>query len=70
MESDEFLGTFVAVIVSLIFVGLVIWSLIWVYGDAEKRGKSGCLVALLVFLLSWPVSLLAWVVFRPEHKIR
>jgi hypothetical protein len=70
MESDEFLGTFVAVIVSLIFVGLVIWSLTWVYGDAEKRGKSGCLVALLVFLLSWPVSLLAWVGFRPEHKIR
>ncbi len=70
MESGDFLGTFFAVIVGLIFVGLMIWSLIWVYGDAEKRGKSGCLVALLVFLLSWPVSLLLWVVFRPEHKIR
>jgi hypothetical protein len=42
------------------------WSLIWVYQDAEKRGKPGILVALLVFLLEWPISLLLWLVFRPE----
>ena len=52
----------------LVIIGLLVWSLIWVYGDAEKRGKSGCLVALLVFLLDWPVSLLVWLVFRPEIK--
>lgn len=61
-------------LVSLIFMipfiivifALLVWSLIWVYGDAEKRGKSGILVVLLVFLLNWPVSLLLWLVFRPE----
>jgi hypothetical protein len=52
----------------LVILGLLVWSLIWVYGDAEKRGKSGCLVVLLVFLLDWPVSLLVWLVFRPEIK--
>ncbi len=53
---------------ALLILGLLIWSLIWVYGDAEKRGKSGCLVALLVFLLEWPISLLVWLVFRPDLK--
>jgi hypothetical protein len=52
----------------VIVLGLLIWSLVWVYRDAEKRGKSGALVALLVFLLEWPVSLLVWLVFRPEIK--
>lgn len=52
----------------LVVLGLLIWSLIWVYHDAEKRGKSGWLVALLVFLLEWPISLLVWLVFRPDIK--
>ena len=52
----------------VVILGLLAWSLIWVYGDAEKRGKSGCLVALLVFLLEWPISLLVWLVFRPDLK--
>jgi hypothetical protein len=43
-----------------------LWSIFWAYGDAERRGKSGCLVALLVALFSWPIGLLLWFVFRPE----
>ena len=48
-------------------LGLVVYvgSIIWAYRDAERRGKPGWLVALLVALLSWPLSLLVWVVFRP-----
>jgi len=26
------------------------------------------LVALLVFLLTWPLGLIAWIVFRPEKR--
>jgi hypothetical protein len=53
-----------------LFMGLLglflyVWSIIWAYRDAERRGKPGWLVALLVALLSWPVSLLVWIVFRP-----
>ena len=49
-----------------IVLPLLIWSLIWVYNDAEKRGKPGGLVALMVFFMNWPFSLLVWLVFRPK----
>lgn len=58
------------VLILLGFAIVYIYSIIWAYGDAEDRGKSGCLVALLVLLLSWPVGLIAWLVFRPEVKQR
>ena len=44
---------------------LYIWTIVWAYRDAERHGKPGWLVALLVALLSWPLSLLIWFVFRP-----
>ena len=47
-------------------LGLLVASLIWVYRDAEARNKPGILVVLLVLLLNWPLSLLLWLVFRPE----
>lgn len=53
-------------IIAIILLGLFIWSLVWVYSDAERRGKSGCLVVLLVLLSSWPISLLLWIVSRPD----
>jgi hypothetical protein len=48
-------------------VGVYVASIVWAARDAEDRGKSGCLVALLVALLSWPLGLVAWLVFRPER---
>jgi hypothetical protein len=47
---------------------IYIYSIIWAYGDAENRGKSGCLVALLVLLVTWPVGLIIWLLIRPEGK--
>ena len=69
--SESLFGS--ALVITSICLGLVfaivfLWSVIWAYNDAERRGKSGCLVALLVFLLSWPVGLIIWLVFRPEEK--
>lgn len=54
----------------LAMLALWLWSVVWAYGDAERRGKSGCLVALLVMLVSWPLGLLIWVIFRPEDRER
>ncbi len=66
-------GNIVVMIFVLLFVtailALVIGSIIWAFSDAEKRGKSGCLVALLVFLLPWPVGLIVWLLIRPEIQI-
>lgn len=45
---------------------LYVWSGIWVYQDASKRGKPPLLVALLVLLVGWPISLLVWIALRPD----
>ncbi len=58
----------VAVIAILVFLGLYVYSIFWATADAEARGKSGCLVALLVTFLSWLLGLLLWVIFRPERQ--
>ena len=57
----------------LLVVGLLalcVWSIVWAYGDAEQRGKSGCLVVVFIMLLSWPLGLIAWLIFRPEERSR
>jgi len=65
---EALLWIFIIVPFMLTILGLLIWSLIWVHKDAEKRGKPGWLVLLMVLFLNWPVSLLIWLVFRPEPK--
>ncbi len=46
-------------------IALIGWSLRWVYRDAEQRMKDGMMVATLVFLFGYPLSLLIWCAFRP-----
>jgi serine/threonine protein kinase len=48
---------------------LTVWisTLVWVYRDAERCGKPGILVALLVGLLFWPVGLLVWLILRQDY---
>jgi hypothetical protein len=62
----QILKSVAALIVFVVIVGIYVCSIGWVYHDANNRGKSGCLVALIVMFLSWPFSLIAWVVFRPD----
>lgn len=52
------------VILCLIFFAVYIASIVWVYRDAERHGKSGILVALLVALISWPIGLVVWLIVR------
>ncbi len=52
----------------LVLLGLYVYSLVWVYRDAKKRGKPGLVVVLLVALLSWPLSLLLWWLVRGDTK--
>jgi hypothetical protein len=55
-----------AVILCLLFLAIYIYSLVWVYRDANRRGKSGILVALLVALISWPIGLIVWLIVRDK----
>jgi len=50
----------------IIIVWFVIWILvaIWVYRDAEKRGKSGALWLIIVILLGL-LGIIIWLVVRP-----
>ena len=63
------MGLFKVVIV-LAIVAVVLFpyiaSLIWIARDAKFRGKPGLPVALLAGLLYWPLSLLLWIVLRPD----
>jgi hypothetical protein len=56
----------IALIFGLIFFAIYIASLVWVYRDANRRGKSGIVVALLVALISWPIGLLVWFLIRDK----
>lgn len=62
-------GQGVELLLFLVLGGLLIACLfallVWVMRDAESRGKSGCLVVLLVLCLPVP-GLLIWLIFRPD----
>ena len=65
---ETFVWIFFIIPFMIVILGLLVWSLIWAYKDAEKRGKRGWLVVLLILFMNWPISLLIWLVFRPEVK--
>jgi hypothetical protein len=68
MSGDEF-GTLMiigSILFMIIFLVLWIGSLIWVYQDAEKRGKSGCIWLLLLWF-TWPFGLIAYLVVRDQE---
>ena len=44
---------------------LIVGCCLWVVNDARRRGKSPLAVFLLV-VLSFPLGLAVWLVFRPE----
>ncbi len=49
---------------------LVLLTTLWAFFDARERGRSGCLVSLLVFFLLWPLGLILWIVLRPPRAYR
>ncbi len=66
---DFFIGMgFVGIIIGIITLIIYFWSIVWTYKDAEKRGRPGWLVALLVAIISWPLSLFVWLLIRPRSN--
>ncbi len=57
---------FAILIVSLLLILLLI-SMRMLAADARRRGKPAILVVLLA-LVSFPLGLLLWLVFRPEPQ--
>ena len=67
-EFGNAIGSGIALLIVLAILSVPLITSIWAYGDAQRRGKSGCLVAILVLFLSWPLGLILWIVFRPEPR--
>lgn len=46
-------------------IGFIIWIylLFWIYKDAERRGSSGILWAVLFFFFSW-IAIIIWIIVR------
>ncbi len=61
------IGAFVIAGLAII-IGLAVQIIIMVflYRDAEARGQSGALWAILGFLFSW-VALIVWLIIRPKQ---
>ena len=68
MSGDEFgaILTIGATLFSIIILILWIGSLIWVYQDAQKRGKTGCIWLLLLWF-TWPIGLIAYLMLRDKE---
>jgi len=70
MDANIFgnLMLIVGIFFGLLMMLLFIISLIWVYRDAQKRGKTGCLWLLIVFF-TWPFGLIAYLLLRDQEVI-
>lgn len=58
---------FLPIVLVLAVGAIYFWSGAWAYNDARNRGKPPMIVALLVLLIAWPISLLVWIALRPEN---
>ncbi len=56
----------ISIIIGIILLVFVVWSVIWAYYDAGRRGKSPWLVALMVLFMVWPIGLIVWLMLRPQ----
>ena len=52
------LGGIVLFVASAVMLVLYVWSIAWAYGDAEARGKPGCLGVLLGWSLPGRLGLI------------
>ena len=65
--AEVFFGLgLLGLIIGLIGFILYIWSIFWAYKDAEKRRRSGILIAILVAFVAWPLGLIIWLIIRPD----
>lgn len=67
MSTDAF-GTVLflfTMILMVAFVAAYAVSLVWLYRDAQARGKTGCMWLLIAFF-TWPFGVLAYYLLRDK----
>ena len=65
MSADVFGNLLIVVgaILGMAVMALLAASLVWVYRDAQARGRTGCLWLLIAFF-TWPLGVLAYAILR------
>jgi len=64
-DLSDALAVFLGISIAAFALAILAMTVIWVARDARRRGKSPALVVLLC-VLSFPLGLVAWLVFRPD----
>jgi hypothetical protein len=59
------LDSLIPAILSIAYIGMLLWAIRECATDARRRGKSPVLVTLLV-LFFFPLGLILWLLFRPD----
>jgi len=57
------------VLVFLLILGvpaMYVSSIVWAFRDAENRESNGVLAAILVAVAIWPLSIIVWILIRPD----
>jgi Na+/H+-dicarboxylate symporter len=66
LEDSTMFAIFVGLIIAAIIIAIVLG--VWVYRDAEARGKNGALW-LIIILIAGLLGLIIWLIVRPKKKI-
>ena len=56
----------VLIMLSLSVSASWVLSMMWAAQDARRRGSNSYLVAFLVAVVAWPLSLIVWIMVRPK----
>src|SRR6187397_1254443 len=43
-----------------------VYSLMWIFRDAEQRRKNGFIAIIFILMTGWPLSLVWWLWLRPK----
>ena len=65
----DIFGSLLGCLCSVIFFIVWLYLLFWIYKDAERRGSSGVLWAVLWFFFSW-IALIIWLIVRGPIQSR
>jgi len=66
-SSMDITALVISLVVVLVMFIVYIWSLVWLYRDANRRNSNGLVITILVAIFAWPIGLLIWLLARPRR---
>lgn len=66
-SSADGIALVISLVVLLVMFIVYIWSLVWLFRDANRRKCNALVITFLVAIFAWPIGLLIWLLARPRH---